>query len=120
MPAFQETDHHKHRIYVRALGKCLVYFKWAHFRLSGDYIRGWYLGQPRADSQVECLEMALNVHCLPFVLNSSRATDDCIDCANVKVGDIKIVSMAEVCSSMWQESRDGFVVRPAMPTLLYS
>ena len=62
------------------------------------------------DSQVECLEMALNVHSLCFVLNSSRGTDDCIDCANGKVGDIKIVSMGEVWPSMWQESRDGFVV----------
>ena len=49
-------------------------------------------------------------------MDCSRATDDCIDLANGKVGDIKIVSVAEVRQSMRQESSDGFVVRQAIDT----
>ena len=49
-------------------------------------------------------------------MDCSRATDDCIDLANGKVGNIKIVSVAEVRQSMRQESSDGFVVRHTIDT----
>ena len=86
-------------------------FKCAHFSLSGDYIRGWNLGQPA--SQRVNVSWALRNGFAHILCSVVAADDDCITKWRER-GGIKIVSMGEVWHRMSKESGDCFVVPPVI------